>query len=268
MKESKPLWDAIFTIVINLPKDKDRRLYMEQQLNALSIPHTTLSATDGQMYNFDKDYVEEVALRKNGRSLTPPEKGCALSHRRALQEFLDSGKEYGLIMEDDVVLDPVFPDAIKAALESKRMWSYVQFNYSPTGWKGASLWWFLFAHNKELRNPFQLTVTFFKGVVITALNLLWGLRDMWNRKQKLGKLYRVSRDQYLAGCYLLTREAARALVDLNTPLAYAADRVQNIARRKGILRHVLYVPRIVRQKRESFSSSINNAHFGKKVISY
>lgn len=268
MKENKSLWDAIFTIVINLPKDTDRRLHMEQQLNAFSIPHTTLSATDGQMYNFDKDYVEEVTLRKNGRGLTPPEKGCAFSHRRALQEFLDSGKEYGLIMEDDVVLDPVFPEAVEAAIESKRMWSYVQFNYSPVGWKGASLWWFLFANNKELRNRFRLIVTFFKGIVVTTLNLMWGVRELWHKRKKTGKLCKVSRDQYLAGCYLLTREAARALIDLNTPLAYTADRVQNIARRKGILRHVLYVPRLVRQKRESFSSSINNAHFGKKVISY
>lgn len=268
MTDHKPRWDSIFTIVINLPKDTDRLFYMEEQLRRFSIPYSILSATDGRTHEFGADYIEHIAIKKNGRPLTPPEKGCALSHRRALQALLDSGKEYGLIMEDDVALDTTFPEAIQLALSRKDVLDYVQFNYSPVGWKGAALWWFLFVHNKNFRTPLSVAVAIMKGVLMTAVNIAWGWRDVWHRTRHSGKLYNLYRDQYLAGCYLLTRETALTLIQLNTPLAYAADRVQNIARRSGTIKHRIYVPRIVRQRREAFRSSINNEHFGEKVISY
>lgn len=259
-------WSNIHTVVINLPKEKARRAFMEDQLTRLSIPYRILEATDGRDYNFTGLYDEKHAVRLHGRPLTAAEKGCAHSHKRALEEFIASGKEYGLILEDDVVLEASFPKAVNRVLRTQG-WSYVQFNYSPVGWSGVRLWWFLLMHNRSL-SPLRLALSVLKGIGANALSVVWGLRDAWYRMRRRGKLCKLVRDHYLAGCYLLTREAAEALIRLNTPLTYTADRVQNIARRAGYIKERIYVPRLVRQKREEFASSINNEHFGEEVISY
>jgi hypothetical protein len=255
---------TIHTIIINLPKDIERRAFMEMQLDRLSIPFTILSATDGRTHDFAGIYDEERAIRCHGAPLTAPEKGCALSHKRALESFLASGEKYGLIMEDDVVLGDEFMEAVGYAL-SRSDWTYIQFNYGPVGIAGIKLWWFLLSNRKKSAAEFPLL--FFKGLAVGTLNILWGIRDTLYRVTGKGKLARLVRDQYLAGCYLVTRDAAGALVALNTPLTYTADRIQNIARNEGLIHERIYVPRIVRQKRESFASSINNDHYGKKIIS-
>jgi GR25 family glycosyltransferase involved in LPS biosynthesis len=259
------IWSNIFTVFINLPNEKIRRSFMEAELSKMSIPYTVLDATDGRTCDFTDIYDESIAITSHGAPLTPPEKGCALSHRRALDSFLASGKPYGLIMEDDVVLDDAFPHAVMQTLERKD-WAYVQFNYGPVGWQGVFLWWFLLRNRKKGSTTHSILFAL-KGITVNLISLAWGVRDRWYRITNRGALCSIVRDQYLAGCYLLTREAAEALIELNTPLIYTADRVQNIARRKGLLIHKLYVPRIVRQKRESFASSINNMHFGKDIIS-
>lgn len=270
MHHNQPNWNDIHVVVINLAKDGDRRSYMERELEELAIPYVFLEATDGKTYDFNGIYDESVTLEKNGRPLTLPEKGCALSHRRALESFLSSGKPYGLILEDDVAIDKKFTRAVLESINArnKKPWTYLQFNYSPVGWRGAALWWFLLLRNRQTYSLPRLLLAFLKGFGANILSLLWGIRDRWYRTINTGAVCRLVRDQYLAGCYTLTREAAQALIDLNTPLAYTADRIQNIARRNGKITHRVYVPRLVRQKRESFSSSINNEHFGKKVISY
>lgn len=262
-------WDTVYTTVINLPREKERRLFMEQQLSKAGIPHVFFNAIDGNRYDFKDVYSEDSARAQSVNPLTASEKGCALSHRLALETFLTSDKPYALIMEDDIAFGPTFPNVIATVLAAPtKPWNYLQFNYSPVGWQGVLLWWFLVRKDTSKRTLRQMLLLPLKGVLVQLLNLLWGTRDMWNRYFSTGKPYRAYRDHYLGGCYLITREAAQALITLNTPLIYTADRIQNIARRAGVIKHYLYSPRLVRQKRELFSSSINNDHFGEKVISY
>jgi GR25 family glycosyltransferase involved in LPS biosynthesis len=261
-------WNNIKTIVINLPKDTARRAFMEEELARLHIPFDILPATDGRTHGFENEYDMHAAIEKNGRPLTPPELGCALSHKRALEIFLASEADYGLIMEDDIEIDPSFPEHLANAIASRNNeWTYLQFNYSPVGWQGVRLWWFLLIKSRAISSPLSALRYLIKGVAANAISLAWGVRNTIYLIAKKGAACPIVRDQYLAGCYLLTKDAARALIALNTPFAYAADRVQNIARKKGKIRHRVYVPRLVRQKRESFPSSINNAHFGVEIIS-
>lgn len=259
-------WNDIYAAFINLPKDLERREFMESQLKKYSIPYHALSATDGRTFDFTGIYDEERALKKHGAPLSAPEKGCAHSHREALRAFLASDKQYGLIMEDDVVLEESFIAALQHVLLHKESWDYVQFNYGPVGWQGVQLWWFLLLRDKSMHSPLRFMFACMKALIANTLSFLWGARDAYYKARKSGRLARLIRDQYLAGCYLLTRDAARVLIELNTPLTYTADRIQNIARRESLTRVRAYVPRIVRQKRESFASSINNEHFGKDII--
>ena len=114
------LWNTIYTAVINLPKETGRKSHMESELTKLGIHHIFLEATDGYTYDFSQLYDEKVVLEKHGRPLGKAEKGCALSHIRALGAFLESGKTYGLILEDDIVLDQAFTQAIETCINEKK----------------------------------------------------------------------------------------------------------------------------------------------------
>lgn len=267
--------ENLFTIVINLARNPERKIFMDTQLHNMRIPHIFLDATDGKSADFTQIYDEEISIKNNGAPLTASEKGCALSHRRALEAFLASQNPFGFILEDDIELDQNFPQVLSRLLkhEQQDVWTYLQFNYTPTGWKGVRLWWFLFYEllKQKKRSPrflVKLPWHLTKGCVASVLYLLQGIHEWWSRKTNSLHIASVYKDHYLAGCYVLTREAARALIDLNTPIAYTADRIHNVARRTGYITHKLYTPRLARQKRETFESSINNEHFGKEVISY
>lgn len=44
--------------------------------------------------------------------------GCALAHKKAMGQFLDSGDEFGLILEDDAVISENFVEHISIAIEN------------------------------------------------------------------------------------------------------------------------------------------------------
>ena len=57
---------------------------------------------------------------KHGQILTPGEVGCALSHVRMLQEFLNSNAQIAVIFEDDVIIEKQSVDKLLKALRFTR----------------------------------------------------------------------------------------------------------------------------------------------------
>ncbi len=241
---------------------------MERQLEACQLPFVILEATDGSTHTFTP---------QDSTSLSQGELGCALSHRRALAEFLKTEADWALIMEDDIEIESSFPAALQHILQSllykKDKCIYVQFDYAPVGWKGVTLWWFLFVNmiqnqRTSIRFWLQLPVYLLKGTLASVFTLIEGMRDWRIRRHKTCKMASAYKDRYLAGCYLLSRPVAEKLITLNTPIIYAADAVHNIARKQRAVHHYICVPRLIRQKRETFNSTLNDVHFGKKIIAY
>lgn len=74
-----------------------------------------MQAVNGRELGLDEYY--ELAYRAFDaykQFLSPSEMGCALSHKKALEQFLASDNELGLIFEDDVT---GYDDDIKRAFE-------------------------------------------------------------------------------------------------------------------------------------------------------
>ncbi len=254
----------VYTTVINLKRSPERRAYMEHQLDACRIPFVLLEATDGSVHTFDSH---------DSTSLSGGELGCALSHRRALQAFLESSAPYALIMEDDIDISDRFSAVLSTILRmlDAKTPHYIQFDYAPVGWRGVQFWWFLFltmvrTKKTEWRFWIQMPWYLIKGVAANIFSLYEGVRNWFFKKS--ASIAPARKDRYLAGCYLVTRETARVLITLNTPIQHAADAVHNVARRKHLIEHYIAIPRVVRQKRESFHSTLEDIHFGKKIISY
>ncbi len=269
--------NSLFSVVINLERSKDRRVFMEQQLLDLQIPFHIFNATDGSKYDFSNEFDYDKSFRINNNILTNRELGCSHSHRSALEHFLKSDKKYALIMEDDIEIDQCFTQALSEELRkrmtNKTHWDYLQFDYPAVGIAGVLFWWFLFGNLvKKNRNNILFLIKsplyISKGLVANCLSLYSGTRDVLFKKIKYGRSLLVHRDKYQTGCYLITREGAQKLIKMNTPLIYAADHLQNAARRNSDLQHEFYSPRLIRQKREHFRSEIEDEYFGKKVIAY
>jgi glycosyl transferase family 25 len=93
------------TFLINLARRPDRLMKMSDQLAGLAIPVQFVAAVDARNL---PDAVADRTFAVDG-PLGPIPKGdkcCTLSHMRAWSMFLSSGDSHGVILEDDVALDP------------------------------------------------------------------------------------------------------------------------------------------------------------------
>ncbi len=101
MKYSLPN-DLLF-YCINLPRDRERKSRIEQQAQELGLDITFIKAVDGRTdQTKDFDYtLQKGILDWHGFSLSPPQIGCILSHRKCLEAFLKSKASYVVILEDD-----------------------------------------------------------------------------------------------------------------------------------------------------------------------
>lgn len=103
--------------LINLTRRADRLAAMTGRLDALGLTFERVPAVDAKA----KDFRDAAAhLPRNGPLGTIGDgmAACALSHARAWQALLDSGTEYGLVLEDDAAFSldlPAFLDAFSAA---------------------------------------------------------------------------------------------------------------------------------------------------------
>jgi glycosyl transferase family 25 len=113
---------------INLARSVERRQAMAEQAQRLGLDITFIEAVDGR--EIDPMTVPEYLHRervKHGRpSLRPNEVACALSHKRALEAFLESEAPAAVILEDDTVFEPEFGTVVKAVLSETGSWDLVK----------------------------------------------------------------------------------------------------------------------------------------------
>jgi len=100
------------TFLINLARRSDRFSAMAVQLNDLGLDFQRVVA-------FDADCISDTWLAQYFRdkgplgALAKGDQCCALSHRKAWSTFLSTGAPYGVVMEDDVALDPAAGELLK-----------------------------------------------------------------------------------------------------------------------------------------------------------
>ncbi|MEM7132763.1 MAG: glycosyltransferase family 25 protein [Chloroflexota bacterium] len=97
-KPDIPIW------VLNLERDTDRRLFMEQQLTERGVDFELIKAVDKETLTQEELslYSKQAALNCTGRELSRGEIGCALSHAKMWQRMVDEQIPEVLILEDDV----------------------------------------------------------------------------------------------------------------------------------------------------------------------
>jgi len=116
---------------INLDRSEDRRDKIDFRLKEAGFEPLRCSGIDGssltdaQLMHYD----EIRSYTYFGRKLYLGEVGCFLSHIRALEIFVETHKDYGLVVEDDLVVPQNFKkfclDAIHAACQQKKDWQII-----------------------------------------------------------------------------------------------------------------------------------------------
>jgi len=116
--------------LINLDRDHERREKMEQQLAELGLSYERFSAIYG------KDHIDELSkrvddsayMRNMGQPILPGKMGVYASHIAVWEEFIASGKDVALILEDDVVFHDDFLESLDVALANSTEWDTIRFN--------------------------------------------------------------------------------------------------------------------------------------------
>ena len=91
--------------LINLARRPDRLRKMTRQLCDLGISFQRIDALDAKITS-DGAVAEQFSDTGPLGIIPKGDKCCALSHVRAWRAFIETGESHGLILEDDVALDP------------------------------------------------------------------------------------------------------------------------------------------------------------------
>ena len=278
--------------IINLKKDKDRKAFMEKQLNDLQVEYQFIEGYAGKEKSNEevyKIYDSKKSIKINGQDLNRSEIGCAYSHMLAYEQMKDQNISLAMILEDDVKIDNRLLKVInlienKYKENNKLDFDWLQIDYVPPGLFFWYHWCSLSIKNiknnfgkvKNLKTFIKLLITIvyilIKFIYISLLSIYEGLRNYFYKNiSKIIKDYKdvdivnFYRPLYLASAYIITREAVEKLLKINTPVIVTADRLPNYARINNNKSHngqsktfimKAVAPLITEQQRKVFESNI------------
>ena len=119
----------IIVFLINLDKATKRLSEMKERLSNIGIDYVRISAIDGDSYKYsEKEYCQKLYKYCCGKKTSSGEIGCYLSHNKAIECFIKSGKRYALILEDDAVFNSDFVKILNKLVSIDHFWDFVKFN--------------------------------------------------------------------------------------------------------------------------------------------
>ena len=116
--------------LINLDQSDQRRAKMVDSLAELGLTFSRFSAVDGraEFARLSGTCARHKFERNVGRSVLPGELGVYHSHLTVWREFLKTGKELLLVLEDDVVFHSDFVPVLTLAIEHGTDWDFLKLN--------------------------------------------------------------------------------------------------------------------------------------------
>lgn len=222
MEESNVGGVAMRIFVISLKDAVKRRASIVEQLSSMGLEFEFIDAIYGK--ELSKSEVEQlvdqrIAYRYEGYRLTPGEIGCALSHLAVYKRVVDEKIPYALIFEDDVAICPELAKVL-VAIDADR--SLIRYGIT------------LFSECPILSSP--------------SLKLPIGGMCLHNVK---GGCF--------AHAYIITNEAARKLIELQTPVKHVADCWRWLLKH-GLISIGAVRPVLTKQQRNYFGSETTVAH--------
>lgn len=127
MTDVTPATPPVF--VINLPRDNKRKDVMRERFDKCGVQLTFIEAVNGRELDLQNAPYYDRARRRRyfGRDLMPGEIGCLLSHRKIFEKIVAEKIPYAVVLEDDVIPEPDFRQAIEALPLAVIKWDVIRF---------------------------------------------------------------------------------------------------------------------------------------------
>ena len=201
---STPIKQNIPILVINLARSKERRVYMQEQLDAFGVCYEFYPAVDGNALTPQQraHYSEEESIH-HYYALPDVEIGCALSHLQIYKKMVAEDIAELLILEDDVVIKKGFFSVI-----------FQRAQWAPANWKILHF------------STWDIRLNTFPYYFIDT--------------QKRYRLYRYINVYKGAFCYIVNNVTAQWLIKKGYPIHLAADEL--MARAYNVLRSYTIFP--------------------------
>ena len=117
------------TYIINLENAPDRLKFVTDQLDGLRIPWERIDAVFGDLLPDPiPDYDESKWERCTGKFTNKRHLGCYFSHINTCRKFLETGRPYALVLEDDAEIDPRIEALIDGALNYAEHWDLLRLS--------------------------------------------------------------------------------------------------------------------------------------------
>jgi GR25 family glycosyltransferase involved in LPS biosynthesis len=203
--------------IITIKRNLERQQRMASLLKQHKLKFSFIDGIDGDHLmpeHLDKVFDGPKSNEKLGYVLTKNEIACSLSHIKAMKIFLENDKqEYALILEDDIETSnfETLQDAIKW-LPLKEAWDLLYLGYQ----------------DMNTRMPISIFIKW--QFIYPVLNFFKIKRyDLKKIRRIFGRPY--NNFWFHAGfhnnahAYIVSRSAAKKIIDYNTPITLQADRV-------------------------------------------
>lgn len=120
-------WEKCAVFVINLDRSPERLAVIHQSLAAADIPYQRIPGFDASREDLSQCRIDLKAFKKTHGRAKPRkgEIGVYQSHLKALKSFVQSGKEFGVILEDDASPEHSFVNSIIQLIKWKAAWDIV-----------------------------------------------------------------------------------------------------------------------------------------------
>ncbi len=131
--ENKRLIDNIFdnVFVINLDRSPDRLRNIKTQLDEQDIKFKRVSAIDGK--KLTKNDIEKNCTFFAKMFCPKNIIACAMSHKKVWREIIKSGRNYGMIFEDDCKITDNFKEKVRKCVEElnvfDKKWDFLYLGY-------------------------------------------------------------------------------------------------------------------------------------------
>ena len=115
--------------VINMRRSKERWINISEQLENFKVPYERIEGVDISSLpqsEIDKYYSFEKNKKTYPKPLSKGEIGCHISHIKCWEETLKQHLDFAIVLEDDIVLDDKFADAIDFIKSNFDKWRFLR----------------------------------------------------------------------------------------------------------------------------------------------
>ena len=201
--------------VITIKRNLDRQVRMTKLLRKHNLQFSFIEGVDGEQLDKEKSrqfFDEDKSRLRLGYVITKNEIACSLSHIKALKTFLEDEKQdYALFLEDDISISNF--ESLEAAVKlmpKPNKWDLLYLGYQ----------------QMNMKTPLNIYLKWL--LVYPILNALKLKRyDLQKIKRIFGRPY--NNYWFRAGshnnahAYIVSKSAAKKIIDYNTPVFLQAD---------------------------------------------